>query len=223
MTAPLRLERDDPRYPASLRALTDPPPTLWVRGTTPVTGALAIVGTRAPSERGRRAAALLTVEAVDRGWGTVAGLAAGVDEIVHESTLAANGRSWAFIGDGVDAPELPALAARLTATGGGILSEQPPGTTATTNSRRLRDRLQAASAAAVIVVEASDGCGTLHTVAAARRLGRPVILVRPDPEHPAASGSRALAAALPDLVMVDADGGSSARWERIDNVVSVRP
>lgn len=218
------LDPDDRRYPARLRALPDPPPRLWVRGTAPDLPTLALVGTRTPSEAGRRAAAVLTVEAVERGWDTVAGLAAGVDHVVHEATLAAGGRSWAFIGDGVDRPEFCELAHRMCLTGGGVCSEQPPGTTATPDTRRRRDRLQAAVAHAVIVIEAGEGCGTLHTVAAALRLGRPVVVVRHDGLHPAAAGSRALLSGASGAAVsaVDLGDGPAPRWEVIEARVGTR-
>ena len=148
-----------------------------VRGTWPENPALAIVGTRTPRPPSLAMARRLATAAVGAGYGVVAGLAAGIDTAAHEACLDAGGRTWAFVGSGVDVPENPDLADRIVATGGGILSEQPDGTAGTAETRRLRDRFQVDFSSAIVIVETHAGDGTLHTARYALERGKPVFVV----------------------------------------------
>jgi DNA processing protein len=106
----------------------------------------------------------------------VSGLALGIDAAAHEGALAAGVATIAYVGNGLGAtypPEHRDLADRIVAGGGAILTEYLPDERVTRWSLVRRDRLQAAHVARVVVVERD--AGTLHTIAAAHKLGREII------------------------------------------------
>jgi DNA processing protein len=71
----------DPDYPAALLSTYDPPPLLYWRGEIVPEDrrAVALVGTRQPTEYGARQAALLAEGLAARGVTVVSGLARGID------------------------------------------------------------------------------------------------------------------------------------------------
>ena len=94
----------DPRYPALLNCVPDPPPVLWARGMAAVLArpAVAIVGSRAATPYALDVAARLAGELAERGIVVVSGLARGVDSAAHRGCLAAGGPTVAVLGSGVD-------------------------------------------------------------------------------------------------------------------------
>src|SRR5439155_6395338 len=94
------------RLPPLLRAIYDPPPTLYVRGggendvlTRP---AVAIVGARACSSYGAQVARRLGRELAGAGLVVVSGLARGVDGEAHRGALETDGHTVAVLGCGID-------------------------------------------------------------------------------------------------------------------------
>lgn len=175
-------QRDQPGYPATLRALPDAPPVLFWRGTLAAADerAIAIVGTRRPSVQARQAAEALATQAVAHGWTVVSGLAAGIDALAHQAALACGGRTLAVLGSGVRAvypPTHKALAAEVMARGA-LLSETHPDARPSAPALVARNRIISGLSRAVIVVEAGLGSGSLHAARFARAQGRPVLAVR---------------------------------------------
>jgi DNA processing protein len=182
----------DDEYPAGLRDLKDPPAFLTVRGTFSAAGPVgtAIVGSREASPEGvafARAFAGLAAAPI------VSGLALGIDAAAHEGALAARVATLAYVGNGLGAtypPEHAELEERIVAGGGAVLSELLPGEAVTRGSLVRRDRLQAAHSVAVVMVESEPAGGAMHTLAAARKLGRPTFVLDPR-EGPGFGGNRA--------------------------------
>ncbi len=83
------LALSDPAYPENLRVVENRPPLLFVAGSLSPADrrAVAVIGTRQPTEVGR-ALARRTAEALARsGFTVVSGLAAGIDAEAHRATL----------------------------------------------------------------------------------------------------------------------------------------
>lgn len=164
---------------------------------------VAVVGTRAPSAAGSRAAWRLGRELAEAGVVVVSGLAHGIDTAAHRGALAAGGaRVVGVLGAAPDAPVGPDSAdlRRRVADGGLLLTEVPPGAPGARWMFAVRNRLMAAAAHAVVVVESHVRGGSMHTVDAARRLDVPVLVSAPVDGMAAADGTRALVrsgAALP--------------------------
>src|SRR5438552_5056315 len=70
----------DPRYPAALAAIADPPPVLWIRGCLSAVDApsVAIVGSRSGSPYALAVAERLAADLVERGPVVTIGLGGGV-------------------------------------------------------------------------------------------------------------------------------------------------
>ena len=122
---------DDETYPALLKKIGDAPPVLFVRGVFEDTDtrAVAIVGTREPTERGIRLAQRLARGLSERGFTIVSGLARGIDTAAHRGAMDANGRTIAVLGSGIrniHPRENISLADEIANGHGAILSEFHP-------------------------------------------------------------------------------------------------
>lgn len=183
------LHVDDARYPAPLRALALPPAVLAIRGALAACGgaAVAIVGSRYPTSYGLRMARELSAGLAPLGLAIVSGLARGVDGAAHAAALDASGVTVAVLGTGLDVAypvEHDALAARIVADGGAIVTEFAPDAPPHPGHFPQRNRIIAGLADAVVVVEAARKSGSLITASCATGLDRPVLAV------PGRSGDR---------------------------------
>lgn len=160
----------DDEYPRWLRATTDRPPVLYVKGTLrPDDACVACVGTRTPTPFGEEVTkriAMRLVELEPR-LVIVSGLALGVDTIAHRAALAGNGRTVAVLANGLDTVyprENAALAEAILGAGGALVSEQDFGAPAQARNLVLRDRIQSGLSLATIVMQTDLRGGTTHTV-----------------------------------------------------------
>ncbi|MDA0269065.1 MAG: DNA-processing protein DprA, partial [Cyanobacteria bacterium] len=135
-TLPGQLTPADDAYPALLFEISDPPPVLYYQGdltlltacqTQPAVG---IVGTRHPSDYGKRWTQRLSAALSRAGVVIISGLADGIDREAHKSCLAHQGKTIAVLGTGVDQvyPYKNRDLHREIAQQGLLLSEYPPGT-----------------------------------------------------------------------------------------------
>lgn len=87
-------------YPQKLRDADHPIQLLYYRGNWELvdTPAVAIVGTRTPSEEGAFNAGLIAHKLVKHGFTIVSGLAKGIDTAAHTAALQAGGNTIAVIG-----------------------------------------------------------------------------------------------------------------------------
>lgn len=174
---------DDPAYPPRLRAIDVPPPVLFLRGDPAALDAeraVAVVGTRRPTDSGRRTAAALAGALARVGAVVVSGLAIGIDGVAHAATVAEGGRTVAVLGGGHERlypRSHAALADAIVASGGAVVSELPPGTDATRWQFPRRNRIISGLAEATVVVEAAPGSGALVTANWALEQGRECFLV----------------------------------------------
>lgn len=194
-SADRRVTRGDADYPPALLELSDPPEHLHVRGAWPIAAStVAMVGSRAASDYGLAFAERLSGELALLGHVIVSGLAHGIDAASHRGALAAGGSTIAVL-PGSLADIVPRAHHRLAAEIAGqgtLLSEQPAGAEVHKHTFIERNRLIAALARVVVVVEAAEASGALHTAAAARRLGRPLLAVPGDVDRPTSRGCHAL-------------------------------
>ncbi|MBC8448940.1 MAG: DNA-protecting protein DprA [Chloroflexi bacterium] len=172
---------DDEEYPANLRAATDAPPLLFLRGAVVSEDelAVAIVGTRQAGAEGLEIAETLGKELAARGLTVVSGLALGIDSAAHRGALAAGGRTLAVLGSGLRIvhPRSNADLAECIAAQGAVLSELHPSAPPRGQHLMARDRITSGLSRTVIVVEAGERSGSLDTAARARKQGRLVFAV----------------------------------------------
>jgi DNA protecting protein DprA len=168
-----------------------------MRGTPPhPRPRLALVGTRHPEQGFLRHARAFAGAVASGGAGVVSGAAAGVDRACHLGALDVGGETWAFLGSALD--EVDAAQARLVPAildgGGAVFSELPPGIRASKQTFPRRNRLISGASDAVLVLRAGQHSGTMHTVAAARDQGRPILACPGETWAEAARGCNLLVA-----------------------------
>ncbi len=174
---------EEPAYPARLRLLEMPPPVLFVLGDERALSrehAVAVVGTRRPTERGRRLATVLGAALARAGVTVVSGLAIGIDGAAHAATADAHAPTVAVLGSG-HARLYPAahrsLADRIVVAGGAVISELAPDVPAVGGTFPRRNRVIAGLADATVIVEAGPRSGALITAGWALEQGRECFVV----------------------------------------------
>lgn len=187
---------EDDVYPAAFRALPDPPLVLYAMGDARLLGepGIAVVGTRGPTDYGRRTAAGLARELARAGYVIVSGMAKGIDAVAQAAALDAGGATVGVLGHGIDRvypPENRLLFSRVREQGL-LLSELPPGEEPLAGNFPRRNRLIAALSAGVLVVEMGEKSGARHTVDYALELGKEVFAVPGPIGSPASAGTNQL-------------------------------
>ena len=159
------------------------PAQLWIAGTADIFKRgprVAIVGARKASGEGLRRAARLARDLVAQDVVVVSGLAEGIDAAAHSATIAAGGLTAAVLGTPVDVLFPPAnreLQRRIMEDFVAV-SQFPPGHPVLRTNFPRRNRTMALLTDATVIVEASDGSGTLSQGWEALRLGRPLFLMK---------------------------------------------
>lgn len=172
---------EDPRYPARLMAINDPPPVLYLRGELRPEDdwAVAIVGTRRASAYGKEAARVLAGDLARAGATVVSGLAVGIDAQAHRAALEAGGRTLAVLGCGVDIiyPWENKQLADDIVQHGALISEYALGAKPEASNFPPRNRIISGLSRGIVVVEAGEQSGALITAAFAADQGRDVFAV----------------------------------------------
>jgi DNA processing protein len=187
------LTRDDLAEAAYGRLAGSALAGLWVAGELSALAAptVAVVGTRAPSEDGRRLAHRLARDLGAAGVCVISGLALGIDAAAHGGALAAGAPTIGVLGGGHDRffpPRNAELARRIVAGGGAVLSPYPPEHPAYPWQFLARNGIVAALADGMVVVEAAARSGALNTASWAADRGIPVMAFPGDVERPKAAG-----------------------------------
>ncbi len=186
---------EDPDYPRRLRQIYNAPPVLYVKGTLLPQDewAVAVVGTRRPTDYGREAARVLAEGLARQGITVVSGLALGIDAEAHKAALDAGGRTIAVLGSGFrhlyPARHIP-LARRIVEQGA-VISEYALDVRPEASNFPPRNRIISGLSLGVVVVEAGERSGALITARYAAEQGREVFAV-PGPifHHPSTGTNR---------------------------------
>jgi len=171
----------DPRYPALLRDIYDPPVLLFARGEAAwlQSTMLGVVGTRRPTPYGIAAAERLSGDLARAGLSIVSGMARGIDTAAHKAALSAGSPTIAVLGCGVDVV-YPAENRNLSleiASKGLIVSEFPMGSIAFPQNFPIRNRIISGMSAGLLVVEGAQYSGSAITARLALDQGREVFAV----------------------------------------------
>ena len=175
----------DSDYPRLLLEIPSPPPVLYYRGNVDVkenqgiTPTVAIVGTRSPSEYGRKWTRKFSAALAKNGFTVVSGLAAGIDTEAHTACLEAGGRTFAVMGTGVDIvyPKTNERLCDRILQQGLAISEYPAGTQPNKTNFPRRNRIIAGLSRATIVIEAPHKSGALITAYQANEFCRDVYVL----------------------------------------------
>ncbi|GGB87896.1 hypothetical protein GCM10011494_02800 [Novosphingobium endophyticum] len=152
------------------------PLTIWCAGDRELLRrpAIAVIGTRKVTEKGRKRANRFARELVERGVVVVSGLAAGVDATALSSAIRNNGSVIAVIGTPIDKayPAQNAELQELIYRRHLLLTQFNVGERTFPSNFPARNRTMAAISDASVIIEASETSGTLHQAAECVRLGR---------------------------------------------------
>jgi DNA processing protein len=186
----------DPAYPKRLKMIADPPPLLYITGvlTEQDELAVAIVGARRATPAGRVLTEELSHDLATLGMTVVSGLARGVDAAAHRGALAAQGRTIAVLGCGIDRtypPEHERLRRQIEERGV-VLSEVPVGAPPHSHHFPRRNRIIRGLSLGVIVTEAAINSGSLITARLAAEQGREVFAVPGFVKEDTSRGTNAL-------------------------------
>lgn len=184
----------DAAYPQRLKHIVDPPLVLYYKGTLPDFDSqpvIGVVGTRKCTPYGLSAAKKLGDEIVRCGGLVVSGLAEGIDAMAMKSALSAGGQVVGVLGCGAEQvyPKVNRWLFADTERYGCILSEFPPETPPYKWNFPRRNRIISGLSHGVLVVEAPQGSGSLHTARHALEQGRDVFVVPGNVDQPTFAGS----------------------------------
>lgn len=175
----------DPDYPPLLKQIYNPPALLYVRGNSSTLASefnIAVVGTRKISPYGKQVTPIIVEKLAASGIGIVSGLALGVDELAHRSALAAQGRTIAVLGCGINDESIypannRAIAKKIIESGGAVISELPLFSAPLKMHFPHRNRIISGMSLGTLVVEADIDSGSLITARLALEQNRQVFAV----------------------------------------------
>lgn len=187
----------DEEYPRRLKNIYNPPLVLYYKGILPKFDGfptIGVVGTRHCSAYGISVAGKLGTEISLCGGTVVSGLAEGIDAAAMSGALGAGCPTVGVLGTGADMvypASNRALFAQVERCGC-LLSEFLPGTGAYKYNFPRRNRIISGLSVAVVIVEAPEKSGALHTARAALEQGRDVYVVPGNVDLPSFAGSNRL-------------------------------
>jgi DNA processing protein len=194
----MKLARSDVLFPPRLKAIFDPPPSLYLRGSGEpellARRAVGVVGARSCSPYGAQVARMLGRELAAAGLVVVSGLARGIDGEAHRGALESGGPTVGVLGCGIDRdyPAANAALSRRMEDGGLVVSEYEAGVEPAPWRFPARNRIIAGLCEAVVVVEARERSGALITADFALEEGREVFAVPGEITSALSVGSNAL-------------------------------
>ncbi len=174
-------------YPERLRDATHPLELFYFQGNWALasTPAVAVVGTRKPSDEAVQRARHLARKLVEDGYTVVSGLAEGIDTAAHEAALEAGGQTIAVIGTplGQVYPKSNAALQERIARDYLLISQVPVERYEAQNPRTNRfffperNKTMAALTEATVIVEAGETSGTLVQAREALRQKRKLFIM----------------------------------------------
>lgn len=188
---PFFITQFDEEYPNLLLEIPSPPSLLYYAGKLDFLQQknnkllIGIVGTRKPTNHGRKWTYQISKTLAKKGFIIVSGLAAGIDAIAHQACLDAGGKTIAVLGNGLDIsyPYSNAKLYQEIKEKGLILSEYAAGVTPNAQHFPARNRIVAGLCRAVLVLEAPERSGALITARLANEFGRDVYSLPDSPDN----------------------------------------
>lgn len=175
------LNINDNEYPSLLKNIYDPPITLYIKGDISYLNkvGIAIIGCRDATEYGLQVASTIAYSLSSSNIVIISGLARGIDTTSHIAAIAANGKTIAVLGNGVDViypPENYNLYKNIIENGI-IISEYIVGTKPNPYNFPQRNRIISGLSKGVVVIEAKIKSGTMITTDFALEQGKELYAV----------------------------------------------
>jgi DNA processing protein len=204
---------EDERYPTLLKEISDAPLILCKKGNLKEINkhAVAIVGTRTPTEEGLAVTRKLATILASEGFVIVSGLAKGIDTAAHEGAIDANGVTVGVLGCDIQTiyPKENIQLANSICANGALVSEHPFDTQPTSVNLMQRNRIISGISLGTIVIEANENDGAIQTARFAQNQNRRVYAYHWPSKRPLASGPLKLIA----------DGAIEIKMSNISNLL----
>ena len=176
---------DSEYYPKRLREIENLPYVLYVRGDYKCLNAekaLAVIGSRTPSEYGEEAAREIVNGLCKENVLIVSGGALGIDSVAHTGAIENGGKTVLVMGCGHGSGYLPQNSElrKRVAQNGALVTEYPPYTNVGQNTFPQRNRIISGMSSGVVIAEAAQFSGTFSTARHAVRQGREVFVLPGD-------------------------------------------
>lgn len=156
---------------------------------------VAVVGSRKITPYGTQVTAQLARDLARHGVVIISGLAYGVDATAHRAALEAGGLTIAVLPSSIS-EIYPAthrgLAQQIVKGGGALISEYPEGTPTMKHNFIGRNRIVSGMSDALLITEAAENSGTMHTARFALEQGKEVLAVPGNITSPTSRGTNNL-------------------------------
>ena len=191
------LRYNDETYPQTLREIDQYPPILFYQGELQCLQrrTVAMVGSRAASYSGMKAARKLSRDLSAAGISIVSGMACGIDSASHQGCLDGGSPTIAVTGCGLDIVyprENTGLRDDILSKGGLILTEYAPGEKPAGWHFPFRNRIICGISRALILIEAKIRSGSMTSVQHALDQGKDVFVYPGDPDSEYFEGNHRL-------------------------------
>lgn len=169
-------------YSKLLKETDSPPIVLYAKGDVSLLNStcVAVVGSRRASRYGKETTEKFAEAFARSGITVVSGLADGVDTFAHSACVNAKGKTIAVLGSGLN-EIYPAtntnLANKIISEGGLIISEYKPNEKPQTYYFPVRNRIIAGISKVVLITEATEKSGSMHTKNYALEYGREIFAI----------------------------------------------
>ncbi len=160
----------DNNYPKTLKEINNSPSILFYKGNNKCLldeNAIAIVGTRKPTDNGARVAYKTSKFFSELNYSIVSGLAIGCDTYAHKAAIDSNESTIAVMPCGLDSiiPKTNIkLANDILENNGCLVSEYEYGSKLSRYNYVNRNRIQSGLSKGIIVIETSEKGGTIETM-----------------------------------------------------------
>jgi DNA processing protein len=179
-----KLTLKDDGFPDALRQISSPPTQIYTAGAPlkelMLRPRVAIVGTRKISPYGRQVTIEFAGRLAEQGLVIISGLAIGLDAFAHSAALERGGLAIAVLPCPLERIVPTAnrrLARRIIDCGGALVSEYPEGEWPKKQYFIARNRLVSGLADAVLIPEAGEKSGALHTARFGLEQGKNILAV----------------------------------------------
>lgn len=168
-------------YPLALKEIMSPPFVLFYYGDLSILNqySIAVIGSRHPDEYGCSSTEQLVKELTYYNITIISGMAIGIDTIAHESAIAANGKTVAVLGSGIDYcyPKTNYHLYEKLKKQQLVISEYPASTKPQPYHFPARNRIIAGLSASILVTQANQKSGTMITVGYGLEQGKDIFCI----------------------------------------------
>ena len=195
---------NDKRYPFLLKETATPPMCLYCKGNIQLlqTTCVAIVGTRKPTEYGIVTTKQYAKALVEADVTVVSGMASGVDTIAHREVIENNGKTIAVLAGGFNNiyPASNFNLFKQITENNLVISEYNPNVKPLSYYFPVRNRIIAGLSKGIILTEAGEKSGALHTFNYALDFNREVFAIPGRINSPSSAGTNAIIKSLQGII-----------------------